>query len=81
MDNQLQNSKEEESRENKRLLNVWGLAGELGLLIAIPVVVLVLAGVWLDKKLGTLPLFIIVGIVVSMIVSTVAVARKVKRVI
>lgn len=61
-------------------LNLWALSGELGLLIALPLVVFVLVGIKLDRWLGTLPLFIIVGMVLAGMVSTIAVARKIKRV-
>lgn len=62
------------------LLNVWGLAGELGLIIAIPLVILVLVGIKIDKTLGTTPLFIIAGIVLSFIASSVSIARKIKKI-
>lgn len=67
------------SRPTPRLLNVWAIAGEVGFIIALPLVVLVLLGIKLDKALGTTPLFIIGGMVLAMVVSTVAIARKVKR--
>lgn len=61
-------------------INLWALSGELGLLIALPLVFLVVIGVKLDKWLGTLPLFIIVGMALAGVVSAIAVARKIKRV-
>lgn len=60
-------------------INVWSTAGEIGVLIALPLVVLLLLGIKLDKKLGTTPLFIIVALIGSMVLSTVAIARKIKR--
>lgn len=77
--NQSINPPPSKSEKAAPLLNVWSLAGELGLLIAIPVVVFVLLGVWLDKRLGTLPLFIILGIILSMLTSIVTIARKIKN--
>lgn len=60
-------------------INVWSTAGEIGVIIALPLVVLLLLGIKLDKKLGTTPLFIIIALIGSMVLSTVAIARKIKR--
>ena len=56
------------------------LAWELGYTIALPIVVLGFGGAWLDKKLATSPAFILMGIGLSMIVSGVAIYRKIKDV-
>lgn len=61
-------------------LNLWALSGELGLLIALPLVVFVLLGIKLDRWLNTLPLFIIVGMVLAAMISGIAVWRKVKQI-
>jgi F0F1-type ATP synthase assembly protein I len=60
-------------------LNVWALAGELGFIIALPLVLLVLLGVKADAYFGTTPLFIIAGMILSAVASTISIARKVKR--
>lgn len=60
-------------------LNVWALAGDVGFVIAVPLVVLVLLGIKLDKYLGTMPLFIILGMLLAGVISTLSIARKVKR--
>ena len=46
---------------------------ELGFIISIPLVLFLLAGIFLDKKFGTLPLFLIAGILLSAIVTIVGV--------
>lgn len=56
------------------------LVSELGLIIALPLVALILVGIKLDRIFNTLPLFIIVSIVVSMILSGLAITRKIRRV-
>lgn len=61
-------------------LNLWTLSGELGLLIAVPLVFFVLVGIKLDRWLDTMPLFIIVSIVLAAVISAAAVARKIKGV-
>lgn len=63
-----------------KILNVWALAGEIGLLLALPLVILVPLAVKLDKALQTLPLFLIGSLILSLVISTVAVARKVKQI-
>jgi F0F1-type ATP synthase assembly protein I len=58
---------------------VINLAWELGYTIALPIVILGLGGAWLDKKIGTSPLFLLIGIALSLIVSGVGIYRKVKN--
>lgn len=61
------------------VLNLWALSGEIGIILALPLVVLIIAGVKLDKYLGTTPLFIILAMIVSAVSSTILIARKIKR--
>jgi F0F1-type ATP synthase assembly protein I len=72
-----------ENREKKQnaltFATLAGMVGELGLIIATPLVVIILAGIWLDKKLNTTPLFIIVGILLSITTSAITIGRKIKR--
>jgi F0F1-type ATP synthase assembly protein I len=63
----------------EKLINVWALAGELGFLIALPLVALVLVGIKMDTYFGTMPLFIICALPLSMLLSGIAIARKIKR--
>ena len=60
-------------------MNVWAIAGEVGFIIAIPLVVLVLLGIKADRYFGTTPLFIIIGMVLSGVVSSISITRKVKQ--
>ncbi|MBI4034014.1 MAG: AtpZ/AtpI family protein [Candidatus Brennerbacteria bacterium] len=57
------------------------LAWELGYTIAIPLVGLALLGRFLDKSFGTSPLFLLIGIFVSILVSSFLVYRKTKKII
>lgn len=61
------------------LWSVLNLAWELGYTIAIPIVILGLGGAWIDKKLGSSPGFILTGIVLSVIISGVAIYRKIRK--
>ncbi len=55
------------------------LSGELGLIIAIPLVVLVLIGIKLDRVFSTFPLFTVIGMLLSLTVSSLVIARKIKE--
>ena len=57
------------------------LALNLGYTIAIPIVVLALAGRFLDKRFDTSPLFLLLGVLLSIIISTLGVYGKVKKII
>lgn len=48
---------------------------ELGFLIALPLAGCLLAGLWLDKRFGTLPLFTIVFIIASLFASVLEVVK------
>lgn len=65
------------------LSNTWALmslAWELGYTIAIPIALLGFGGALLDKKLATSPLFILIGVALSLVISGVGVWRKVKEI-
>ena len=61
--------------------NAWQLAWELGYTIAIPIVALALAGRWGDRMLGTSPWFLLGGVLLSVVISTALVYRKIKRIL
>jgi len=64
---------------NKKQENSWsavGLAWELGYTIAVPLVALALAGRYLDKKLDTSPWLLLIGILVSIALSSWLVYKK-----
>lgn len=63
--------------------NLWSslnLAWELGYTIALPIAILGFIGAWLDKKLGISPALLLIGIALSLIISGIAVYRKVKEI-
>ncbi len=55
---------------------VW----DIGISIAVPVVLFTLGGRWLDKRYGTSPFFILVGLFLSLAVSTLITVRKGKEI-
>ena len=56
------------------------LAMHLGWTMVFSLVVPLLAGIWLDRKLGTMPLFTLVGAVLGILAATVGVARSTLRI-
>ena len=63
--------------------NIWyilSLVGQLGFIIAIPLVLLALAGRYLDKVWHTSPLFLLVGMGLALIISSAVVWKMVKEI-
>jgi len=58
-------------------LSMLSLAWELGYMIAIPIVVLAVGGAWLDKKMGTSPWMLLLGVGSSIIMTSFMVYSKV----
>ena len=56
-------------------LMVAGAAGQIGYLLAIPAVLFVLGGAWLDSYLGTKPIFTLAGIPIALTISVISVWR------
>jgi F0F1-type ATP synthase assembly protein I len=57
---------------------MFGLFGEIGYLIAIPAVLFGFGGAYLDRTLGTSPLFILTGMALAIAISILAVWRRIK---
>lgn len=57
------------------------LVGQLGFEIALPLVGFALGGRWLDQRLGSSPALLLVGMALAVFLSTVLVARKIKKMI
>lgn len=76
------NHNEQPKKGNKNPLSFLAFAsmlGELGFLIAIPLVIAILAGLYLDRKFHTLPLFVILGMLAAIATSAIAIGRKIKN--
>lgn len=73
--------KEKDKKERVIFLQTLSLAWELGYIIAIPLVILVAGGLFLDDKYDTSPIFLISGILLSILVSGILVFKKAKRIL
>ncbi|MSR87264.1 AtpZ/AtpI family protein [Candidatus Peribacteria bacterium] len=60
-------------------LMVAGTAGQIGYMIAIPAVIFVMCGAWVDSYFRTKPLFTLLGIPLALIVSAMSVWRLIKQ--
>lgn len=72
--------KEPDKKETAKTWSAFSLAWELGFLIAIPIVLLALVGRVLDKNLNTAPIFLLLGIFLSIIITTYLVYRKTAKI-
>lgn len=55
------------------------LFSEIGLVLLVTTLAGVLVGYWVDKQLGSLPVFVLVGLAAGMGAGTVAVRRLINR--
>lgn len=60
------------------MIAVLGLLGNLGFLIAVPLVVLGLLGRALDNKFGTAPGLLLGGILMSIVITGILVYRRIR---
>ena len=57
------------------------LAWNLGYTIAIPIIALALGGRFLDRKFDTSPLFLLIGVFTAILISTLGIYYKAKKII
>ena len=67
-------------KPSKEVWSAFRMAGQLGYAIAIPIVILAFAGRLLDRQFGSSPLFLLAGVVLAIVVSSVWVVRKAKEI-
>jgi ATP synthase protein I len=65
--------------EPGRALAYFALFSEIGLVLLVTVLVGVLAGYWLDLRLGTVPIFVLVGLAIGLTAGALAVWRMISR--
>jgi ATP synthase protein I len=60
----------------------WGyfaLFSEVGVVLLVTTLTGILAGYWVDQRLGTLPIFVLVGLGVGLTAGSVAIYRLIER--
>jgi hypothetical protein len=71
------------TKRNQPEINGWYLArlvGELGFIIALPLVILLLLGIYLDRQFKTEVLFTLIGIFLALFFSSFVIYRKIKEI-
>ncbi len=56
--------KKNAANKTKHYYSVF-MAAQLGLLIAVPVIIFIIIGIWLDKTMHTSPLFVMLGVIIG----------------
>ena len=65
---------------SRKLLIVLSLVGQLGFIIALPAAGLGFGGAYLDRLLGTSPLFILLGLALAIATSSFTVWRMIQKI-
>ncbi len=73
-----ENSEVERKKQQARMM-VLNLAMEFGFLIAIPLILFVLAGRWLDNKYQH-HFFVVIGIFAALAISTLLIGRRISEI-
>lgn len=66
-------------KEENKQISVPGILLEIGFEISIPLVLFVVLGVFIDKKFNTLPLFLLLGVFISLVTTSLAIAKVIKK--
>lgn len=61
-------------------VNILELGMQFGLIIAIPLLMLIGLGFYLDKKFGTVPLFILIGLFSALAISSTILYVEIKKI-
>jgi F0F1-type ATP synthase assembly protein I len=78
----IKEQKPEENKEKDGVLSKSDLiafAFDLGFAIVIPLVIFALGGRFLDKKFETSPLFLIIGLLISIVFTGISIYKKTKK--
>ncbi len=73
--------KKSKSGDDDRQWSVFSLAMELGYTIAIPIILLALLGRLIDKNINSSPWFLLMGIFISILLTSWLIYKKVLKII
>lgn len=68
-------------RQRSMLVQALGFAWDFGVIVAVPLVALALGGRWLDRHYHTSPWMFLGGVVISIIITSILVVRKLTGII
>ena len=55
------------------------IAGDFGIAIAVPIIIFVIIGQWLDEKYAKSPLFTVLAFILAIVLSGISIYKKAKR--
>jgi len=82
--NKIENLDSHELKQKRGKSVLWqtiGISMQLGYIITLPLIVLVIAGRILDKQYSSSPFFLLVGMFLALMVSSIAVFIKIRKII
>ncbi len=62
-----------------RAVAYFALFSEIGLILLVTVLAGVLGGYWIDQQLGTLPIFVLIGLLIGLATGALAMYRMISR--
>ncbi len=69
----------ENSKKNTGV-NLVEIGLQFGIIIALPLILFIGLGFWLDKKYGTVPLFIIIGLFLALAISAYGLYKRIREI-
>jgi predicted permease len=66
-------------RDRKAMLMGLRIAGDFGVAIAVPIVIFVIIGQWLEGEYGHAPWFTVLAFIISAVLSGISIYKKAKR--
>lgn len=72
--------KDENQHTRKLGVNVLEIGLQFGVIIAVPLVLLICLGLYLDKTFNTIPLFILLGLFTALGISTYGLYRRISEI-
>ncbi len=61
------------------MMQFWAIAGDFAFLIAVPLLIFIYLGKWLDGKYNT-NYFVIIGILAALLMSSVSIYKRIKTI-
>jgi F0F1-type ATP synthase assembly protein I len=70
-------SPQQPQNTNKNFGYALSIGMQLGFMIALPLIICMVAGIFIDKKLGTFPIFLILSVFIGMALTIISIYKSV----
>jgi F0F1-type ATP synthase assembly protein I len=67
-------------KKDPSIFEAVGIVWDIVVIVAVPTILIALIGRWLDRRFGTTPLFLGIGLLLTLIVLAVVVTKKGKEI-